>query len=88
MPARIDPAGPNDPSEEVSEATAIEAAIALLRRLTPDRAEVVALRVIAGLTVAETAAVVEKSEGAVRVLCHRALRALERLVTPEVRQGV
>ena len=88
LPARIDPAGPNDASQEVSEATAIEAAIALLRRLRPDQAEVVALRVIAGLTVAETAAVVEKSEGAVRVLCHRGLRALERLVTPEVRQGV
>jgi RNA polymerase sigma-70 factor, ECF subfamily len=83
-----DPPGVNDASEAVWEATAIGAAIALLRRLKPDQAEVVALRVIAGLTVAETAAVVDKSEGAVRVLCHRGLRALERHLAPDVRQRV
>ena len=42
----------------------------------PDQREVVALRVIAGMTVSETAAVVNKSEGAVRVLSHRGLRSL------------
>jgi RNA polymerase sigma-70 factor (ECF subfamily) len=88
LPDGVDPPSPSDASEAVSEATAVEAAIALLRQLKPDQAEVVALRVIAGLTVGETAAVVDKSEGAVRVLCHRGLRALERHVTPDVRQRV
>jgi RNA polymerase sigma-70 factor, ECF subfamily len=60
----------------VDAATALEAALALLQRLTPDQREVVALRVIVGMTVRETAMVVNKSEGAVRVLCHRGLRTL------------
>ena len=42
----------------------------------PRPAEVVALRVIVGMTVGETAAVVNKTEGAVRVLSHRGLRLL------------
>ena len=59
---------------------ALEAALTLLRDLTPDQREVVALRVIAGLTVRETAAIVHKSDGAVRVLSHRALRSLAKQV--------
>jgi RNA polymerase sigma-70 factor (ECF subfamily) len=84
----VDVRSPSDASEAVSEATAVEAAVALLRSLNPDQAEVVALRVIAGLTVAETAAVVGKSEGAVRVMCHRGLRALERHVVADVQHQV
>ena len=48
----------------------------LLGRLTADQREVVALRVVADMTVGETARIVGKSEVAVRVLCHRGLRAL------------
>jgi RNA polymerase sigma-70 factor (ECF subfamily) len=88
LPDGVDPPSANDASEAVWAATAVEAAVALLRRLKPDQAEVVALRVIGGLTVAETAAVVDKSEGAVRVLCHRGLRALERHVVADIRQRV
>ena len=55
-----------------------EAALAMLRRLTVEQREVVALRVIVGMSVRETAAVVHRSEGAVRILCHRGLRALAR----------
>jgi RNA polymerase sigma-70 factor (ECF subfamily) len=40
----------------------------------------VALRVIVGLEVAEVAAVVGKSSGAVRVAVHRGLRRLARLL--------
>ena len=75
----VDRPGPSDASEAVSEATAVEAAVALLRSLNPDQAE---------LTVAETAAVVEKSEGAVRVMCHRGLRALERHIAADVQHQV
>jgi len=48
----------------------------LLGRLTADQREVVVLRVVAGMTVGETARFVGKSDVAVRVLCHRGLRAL------------
>ena len=73
-----DPSG--SAASRVDAATALAAALTLLGQLTPDQREVVALRVIVGMSVAETAAVVGKTEGAVRVLCHRALRTLaERL---------
>jgi RNA polymerase sigma-70 factor (ECF subfamily) len=63
--------------------TAVEAALSLLQLLTPDQREVVALRVITGMSVRETAAVVNKSAGAVRVLCHRGLRVLARQLAVE-----
>jgi RNA polymerase sigma-70 factor (ECF subfamily) len=84
----VDMAAPVDASETLLADAAIEAAVSLLRELSPDQAEVVALRVIAGLTVTETASVVNKSDGAVRVLCHRGLRALARRLHAEVREGV
>lgn len=68
-----------DPAELVAAAMDSQAAVAaLVRGLSPDQAEVVLLRVVAGLDVAETAAVVGRSPGAVRVLQHRALRRLAR----------
>jgi RNA polymerase sigma-70 factor (ECF subfamily) len=73
----------------VDRTTAVEAALGLLQRLTPDQREVVALRVITGMSVPETAAVVNKSAGAVRVLCHRGLRALaQQLAAEQVTDGV
>jgi RNA polymerase sigma-70 factor (ECF subfamily) len=57
--------------------------------LTPEQREAVALRVIVGMTVGETAAVVHKSEGAVRILCHRGLRALaQQLDAERLAEGV
>ncbi|MDQ2673935.1 MAG: hypothetical protein M3Y40_04710, partial [Chloroflexota bacterium] len=47
-----------------------------LERLAPDRRQVVVLRFVDGLTAREIGAVVGRSEGAVRVLQHRALREL------------
>ena len=71
-----------DPAAAVSalveQADALDAALALLRDLTTDQREVLALRVIVGLTVRETAAVVTKTEGAVRLLCYRGLQTLAR----------
>jgi RNA polymerase sigma-70 factor (ECF subfamily) len=55
-----------------------DAAIALVASLPAEQAEMVALRVIAGLDVAEVAGIVGKSPGAVRVSVHRGLRALAR----------
>jgi RNA polymerase sigma-70 factor (ECF subfamily) len=56
----------------------LEAALALLRQLNPQQREIVALRVIVGLDVRETAHVIGSSEGAVRIACHRGLRTLAR----------
>jgi RNA polymerase sigma-70 factor (ECF subfamily) len=48
----------------------------MLRGLTRDQRDVVMLRVVGGLSVAETAAALHKSEGAVKVMQHRAIAAL------------
>ena len=86
----FDVADPSATSSSLVDADiALEAALTLLQQLTPDQREVVALRVIAGLTVSETAAIVDKSDGAVRVLSHRALRTLaQQLGADQLTRGV
>lgn len=66
-----------DPSDLVMDRTSAQAAISHLASvLSPEQAEVVILRVVGGLTVAEVARVIGKRPGTVRVLQHRALRRL------------
>ena len=48
----------------------------ILRVLAPDQAEVILLRVLGGLDTSYVASVLDKREGAVRVLQHRGLRRL------------
>jgi len=86
----VDVADPKGSSSALVDASgALAAALTLLRQLTPDQAEVVSLRVIVGMSVAETSAVVGKTEGAVRVLCHRGLRTLvDRLDAEQLADGV
>src|SRR4029453_11472009 len=69
---------PDDPVAAVFEAQSTRAALALLAELPPDQAEVVALRGLGGLGVAEGPTMVGKRPGAVRVLAHRGLRRLAR----------
>ena len=64
-----------------------ERALELIGRLAPDQAEVLVLRVVADLDVAATAQVVGKSRGAVRVLAHRGLRRLGRILDDEQVSG-
>ena len=71
---------PDDPVAAVFEAQSTRAALALLAGLPPGQAEVVALRVLGGLEVAEVARIVGKRPGAVRVLAHRGLRRLAKRV--------
>lgn len=54
-----------------------EDALALLDGLPKLQRDAVALRIVAGLSVAETARVLRKRPGAVRVATHRGLKALE-----------
>ena len=62
--------------DQVLDSIVIRKALALLRDLSPDQAEAVALRVIAGLDTTAVARILGKSSGAVRVALHRGLRAL------------
>jgi len=66
-----------DPALEVLDRLGAQGAVdALVAELSPDQAEAVLLRVVGGLTVAETARIMQRPPGGVRVLCHRALRRL------------
>jgi RNA polymerase sigma-70 factor (ECF subfamily) len=80
---------PDDPAAAVLEAQSTRAALALLAELPAEQAEVVALRVLGGLGVAEVARIVGKRPGAVRVLTHRGLRRLgKRLEAAGLERGV
>src|SRR5947209_2321600 len=57
---------------------------ALLSTLSPDQREVVLLRVVADLSLEQTAAVLGKRVGAVKALQHRALASLRRLIEQAV----
>jgi RNA polymerase sigma-70 factor, ECF subfamily len=70
---------PDDPAAAALEALSTEAALAMIGRLPTDQAEVVLLRAVAGLDVAQVAGVVGKRPGTVRVLAHRGLRRLATL---------
>jgi RNA polymerase sigma-70 factor, ECF subfamily len=71
---------------EVLAQIATDDAIAMVASLPPEQAELVALRVIAGLDVATVGEIVGKSPGAVRVSVHRGLRTLSR--DPHIRSEV
>ena len=72
-------AGGPDPADLVVGSISAQQAIEqLTARLSPEQAEIVILRVVAGFTVEEVAHLVGKQAGAVRVAQHRALRRLSR----------
>jgi RNA polymerase sigma-70 factor, ECF subfamily len=62
--------------DQVLDGMSIRDAVAMLTRLSPDQAEAVALRVIAGLDTPDVARILGKSAGAVRIALHRGLRSL------------
>jgi RNA polymerase sigma-70 factor, ECF subfamily len=76
---------PDDPAGAAVEAISSRAAVALIATLPPDQAEVVLLRVVAGLDVAQVAASTGKRPGNVRVLTHRALRRLADRLSADTR---
>jgi RNA polymerase sigma-70 factor (ECF subfamily) len=72
-----EPASPDDPAGETVEAMASDAAVGRIVSLLPnDQAEIVLLRVVAGLPVEDVAQITGRRPGTVRVLQHRALRRL------------
>ncbi len=78
--ALVDQWAADDPAAYALEAISTQAAITLIASLPIDQAEVILLRVVAGLDVARVAELVGRRPGTVRVLAHRGLRRLaERL---------
>jgi RNA polymerase sigma-70 factor (ECF subfamily) len=68
-----------DAADEALEAISTRWAVELIRSLPREHAEIVMLRVVAGLEAADVARIVGKTPGAVRVTAHRALRRLAEL---------
>jgi len=62
--------------DQVLDGMSVQDAVAMLTRLSPDQAEAVALRVIAGLETPDVAKILGKSAGSVRVALHRGLKTL------------
>ena len=74
LPGTSDPAG-----ESTATLSAEEAIEVLVRALPKDQAEVILLRVVADLSVEQTAKIMGRSAGSVRVLQHRALARLAKI---------
>ncbi len=80
--ADADRPDPDEPETIVLDGIGGEEAAAFVTRSLPkDQADVVLLRIVAGLDVETVARMLGKRPGTVRVLQHRALRRLERLLT-------
>ena len=69
-----------DSADLALEAVSAQAVVALVASLPPDQAEIIMLRVVAGLDASDVARIVGKTPGAVRVAAHRGLRRLAGLV--------
>ncbi len=70
----------NNVEAEADESSGTDKAVALIASLPADQGEAVMLRIVAGLDVSHVATIMDKSPGAVRVLCHRGLRRLEQIL--------
>ena len=74
------PAEADDPEDYLAEAETTEVLIKALAQLSADHQQVLVLRFINGLNHADTSRVLGRSEEAVRVLQHRALKALRTIL--------
>jgi RNA polymerase sigma-70 factor (ECF subfamily) len=70
----------DSPEGEVLEQMQNRVLLEAVRRLNAEQQECIALRFLQGLSVAETAAVMGKNEGAIKALQYRAVRSLGRLL--------
>ncbi|WP_151771911.1 ECF subfamily RNA polymerase sigma factor, BldN family [Streptomyces abyssomicinicus] len=73
------------PEDSVLEHLSNAALLDAVRRLNPQQQECVTLRFLQGLSVAETARVMGKNEGAIKTLQYRAVRTLARLLPDDAR---
>lgn len=72
----LDRPAPDDTAVAALDNLSTEAALALIATLPQEQAEVILLRVIAGLDARQVARIVGKRPGTVRVTAHRGLRSL------------
>ncbi|WP_149182342.1 ECF subfamily RNA polymerase sigma factor, BldN family [Streptomyces sp. TRM49041] len=73
------------PEDSVLESLSNAALVEAVRKLNPQQQECVTLRFLQGLSVAETARVMGKNEGAIKTLQYRAVRTLARLLPEDAR---
>jgi RNA polymerase sigma-70 factor (ECF subfamily) len=73
------------PEDSVLESLSNTALLEAVRKLNPQQQECVTLRFLQGLSVAETARVMGKNEGAIKTLQYRAVRTLARLLPDDAR---
>jgi RNA polymerase sigma-70 factor (ECF subfamily) len=73
------------PEDSVLESLSNAALLDAVHRLNPQQRECVRLRFLQGLSVAETARIMGKNEGAIKTLQYRAVRTLARLLPSDAR---
>jgi RNA polymerase sigma-70 factor (ECF subfamily) len=73
------------PEDSVLESLSNAALLAAVRRLNPQQQECVTLRFLQSMSITETARIMGKSEGAIKTLQSRAIRALARLLPGDAR---
>jgi len=82
---RSSPGGADDVETQVIDRLRDAALLDAVRRLKPEQQECIVLRFLQGLSVAETSGVMGRSEGAVKQLQLRAVRALAKLLPESAR---
>ena len=79
-----EPPGEEEPSAELEAMQTIgrESMLKLIDRLSPEQQQVLTLKFVFNLPNAEVAAILDKTEGAIKSLQHRALASLQKQITP------
>ena len=78
--------GLETPDTAVEQSMALASVVRHLRALSPDRAEVISLRLFAQLEIKEIAVTLNKPETAVRMLLHRGIRDLQNRINPPTQE--
>ncbi len=73
------------PEQQVLDGAITEELLRCVAKLNPDQQECITLRFLQGMSVAETARIMDRNEGAVKALQHRAVRRLGQLLPEGVR---
>lgn len=73
------------PEQQVLEGAMTDELLRCVAKLNPDQQECIQLRFLQGLSVAETAKIMDRNEGAVKALQHRAVRRLGQLLPDGLR---
>jgi RNA polymerase sigma-70 factor (ECF subfamily) len=80
-----EPPGEEEPSAELTAMQTIgrESMLKLIDRLSPEQQQVLTLKFVFNLPNAEVAAILDKTEGAIKSLQHRALVSLQKQIAHE-----